>query len=142
VADGAVIWLARLSVTSRATRFAYGVQIIVPFDANNQSHRGRPIVAGADGVDHVIGFWCEVVPRVSTDLIIWDYIQYLTGSRDRTESLTQPMLYAISSTGRSKVRHLPWAAANAIFMSTAWRVRRLHLQTRTVSSRKLPVNLT
>lgn len=82
-ADGAVIWLARLSVTSRATRFAYGARVGVPFDTKNESHRGRPTFTSADGLCYVSGVWSEIVPRVSTNSIIR---RWLNGLKSRTES--------------------------------------------------------
>ena len=69
-ADGAVIWLARSSVTSRATRFAYGSEKRVPFDSKNKNHKSRPTFIDADGVCYITGLWCEIVPRVSIDPVM------------------------------------------------------------------------
>jgi hypothetical protein len=64
VADGAAAWYIQRSVTSRTTRFAYGVHIKPPYDASNQKHRGRTVHKNFNG-DNVHGVWGEIVAKVS-----------------------------------------------------------------------------
>ncbi|CUA68940.1 hypothetical protein RSOLAG22IIIB_08194 [Rhizoctonia solani] len=63
VADGSVIWGAKRSVIARATRMAYGIQMIAPYDQKNDDHRGRPTVVECDGVEKVVGLWSQIVDK-------------------------------------------------------------------------------
>ncbi|KAF8606754.1 hypothetical protein BDV93DRAFT_468345 [Ceratobasidium sp. AG-I] len=63
VADGAVIWCAKLSVTSRATRVPYGVEINDPYDAKDPDHVGRTVHRHDAGYDYVTGKWSQIVGK-------------------------------------------------------------------------------
>ncbi|CAE6486340.1 unnamed protein product, partial [Rhizoctonia solani] len=63
VADGSVIWGAKRSVIARATRMAYGIQMIAPYDQKNDDHCGRPTVVECDGVEKVVGLWSQIVDK-------------------------------------------------------------------------------
>jgi hypothetical protein len=64
VADGAAAWYIRRSVTSRATRFAYGIHMKHPYNKDDWRHRGRTVRKDCDG-DNVHGVWGQTVARVS-----------------------------------------------------------------------------
>ncbi|KAJ1299641.1 hypothetical protein OPQ81_002630 [Rhizoctonia solani] len=61
VADGSVLWCAKRSVVARATRMAYGIQVVTPYDRNNAEHCGRRTVVECDGVEKVVGLWSQIV---------------------------------------------------------------------------------
>ncbi|KAJ1303704.1 hypothetical protein OPQ81_008129 [Rhizoctonia solani] len=63
VADGSVLWCVKHNVVSRATRMAYGVAIVTPYDRNNVEHCGRQTTVHFDGVEKVSGFWSQIVGR-------------------------------------------------------------------------------
>jgi len=63
VADGAVIWCAKLSVTSRATRVPYGVEINDPYDSKDADHAGRTVHRHDAGYDYVTGKWSQIVGK-------------------------------------------------------------------------------
>ncbi|KAG8703977.1 hypothetical protein FRC08_002527 [Ceratobasidium sp. 394] len=63
VADGAVIWSAKLSVTSRATRMPYGVEINDPHDSRDPDHAGRSVHRHDAGYDYVTGKWSQIVGK-------------------------------------------------------------------------------
>ncbi|CAE6491524.1 unnamed protein product [Rhizoctonia solani] len=63
VADGSVLWCAKRAVVSRATRMAYGLQIVTTYDRNNSDHCGRRIFVQADGVEKVSGFWSQIIAK-------------------------------------------------------------------------------
>jgi hypothetical protein len=63
VADGAVIWFAKQTVVARATRFAFGTDVMRPYDPDNPDHRGRRIIKSAVG-DRVDDAWGEIVAKV------------------------------------------------------------------------------
>ncbi|KEP49235.1 heat shock 70 kDa protein 12A [Rhizoctonia solani 123E] len=63
VADGSVIWGAKRSVIARATRKAYGIQVLTPYDQNNVEHRGRKTIVECDGVKKVVGCWSQIVDK-------------------------------------------------------------------------------
>jgi hypothetical protein len=63
VADGAAVWYIRRSVTGRATRFAYGINIISKYDPFNEMHKGREVVDLPAG-DFVQGVWSPIVNKV------------------------------------------------------------------------------
>jgi hypothetical protein len=63
VSDGAAIWFIQHAVTTRATRFAFGIAAREYYRASNPAHAGRTVehVVGVDFVDNV---WSEIVPKV------------------------------------------------------------------------------
>jgi len=63
VADGAVIWLIKSSVTSRAPRYSFGTEVSEMYDHNDKTHAGREAFTEADGHLHVLGYWSEIAPR-------------------------------------------------------------------------------
>jgi hypothetical protein len=63
VADGAAAWYIRRSVTSRATRFAYGPSLATLYSTSDPRHRNRTIHKDCDG-DAVHGVWGEFVAKV------------------------------------------------------------------------------
>jgi hypothetical protein len=65
VADGAAAWYIRRSVTVRATRFAYGIAMRLPYDRFDPRHRGRTVNEDPDG-DTVRGIWSEIVAKVNS----------------------------------------------------------------------------
>lgn len=65
MADGAVIWCAKLSVTSRATRVPYGVEINDPYDAKDPDHIARTVHRHDAGYDYVTGKWSQIVGKAS-----------------------------------------------------------------------------
>jgi hypothetical protein len=64
VADGAAAWYIRRSVTSRATRFAYGAVVRALYNISDWRHRGRIVYKDCDG-DRVHGVWSATVAKVS-----------------------------------------------------------------------------
>lgn len=64
VADGAVIWRIKSSVTSRAPRFSFGVWIGRLHDPDNDAHAGRHSYYNSDGLLYVSGCWSQIVRRV------------------------------------------------------------------------------
>ncbi|KDQ12464.1 hypothetical protein BOTBODRAFT_34432 [Botryobasidium botryosum FD-172 SS1] len=62
VADGAVIWFMKHSVTARATRFAFGTQVIVPAHSIDGPKIGRRVFQNPDG-PYITGGWWQVVPK-------------------------------------------------------------------------------
>jgi hypothetical protein len=64
VADGAAAWYIRRSVTSRATRFAYGIDCRKTYNDSDQRHHGRTIHKACDG-DKVYWVWTEIAAKVS-----------------------------------------------------------------------------
>ncbi|KAG8793238.1 hypothetical protein FRC12_003455 [Ceratobasidium sp. 428] len=63
VADGAVIWSAKLSVIKRATRTSYGTEVSVGYNPQNPGHASRTVVRWDDGIDHVSGYWEQLVDQ-------------------------------------------------------------------------------
>ncbi|CAE6450133.1 unnamed protein product [Rhizoctonia solani] len=66
VADGAVIWEIQQGVQSRATRYAYGIKVQVPYEPSNVEHRGRQTHVDLDGRTYVSSAWSEIVAKAST----------------------------------------------------------------------------
>jgi len=62
VADGAVAWFVQKSVKARATRFAFGARIKVPYSASYWRHNGRKVHHDVEG-DFVYGYWNQIVPK-------------------------------------------------------------------------------
>ncbi|KAG8793239.1 hypothetical protein FRC12_003456 [Ceratobasidium sp. 428] len=63
VADGAVIWSAKLSVVKRVTRVSYGTGICAFHNSQNPDHAGRTILKWKDGSNRVWGYWSQIVGR-------------------------------------------------------------------------------
>ncbi|KAF8597350.1 hypothetical protein BDV93DRAFT_596755 [Ceratobasidium sp. AG-I] len=63
VADGAAIWSVARSVDARATRYSYGIQVLVTRDKNDAEHLARPAVIQASGVENTSHGWSEIVPQ-------------------------------------------------------------------------------
>ena len=51
------------AVVTCITRFAFGMNIVVPYNYHNPEHRGRPIIDRADVV--VLNGWDQIVTIVS-----------------------------------------------------------------------------
>lgn len=62
VAEGAAIWHIQHSVTARATRYAYGMEIRRQYNSYDARHSGRPITQHPEG-DFIAGGWSEIVPK-------------------------------------------------------------------------------
>jgi hypothetical protein len=62
VSDGAAIWFIQHAVTTRATRFAFGIAAREYYKASNPAHAGRKVerIVGIDFIDNV---WSEIVPK-------------------------------------------------------------------------------
>jgi len=58
VADGSVIWFVKRFVSARATRFAFGTDIVIPVPPSDDSD--RTVVFTADGPSF-IGGWSQIV---------------------------------------------------------------------------------
>ncbi|KAJ1299868.1 hypothetical protein OPQ81_002662 [Rhizoctonia solani] len=87
VADGAVIWCGKTSVTSRATRAAYGLDINVPYNPSDRDHYGRRIHRHAAGYEYLIHGWSQIIGQgivVSADSTIRDtyWCSYRTPNPD------------------------------------------------------------
>jgi hypothetical protein len=67
VADGAVAWYIRRSVTGRATRFAYGISVTRLYDPSDWRHNGRSDPEG----DAIKRCWSEIVDKASSLDIVW-----------------------------------------------------------------------
>ncbi|KAF8606716.1 hypothetical protein BDV93DRAFT_553197 [Ceratobasidium sp. AG-I] len=63
VADGAVIWSTTSSVTSRASRFSYGIETSIRYDSRSSEHRGRRTYVCASGQRQVSGCWGQIVEK-------------------------------------------------------------------------------
>ncbi|KAF8606719.1 hypothetical protein BDV93DRAFT_468293 [Ceratobasidium sp. AG-I] len=63
VADGALIWSTVGSVTGRASRFSYGIEICVRYDSRSSEHRGRKIYTCDSGHRVVHGQWGLVIDK-------------------------------------------------------------------------------
>jgi hypothetical protein len=66
VADGAVYWALKGSVTVRRTRYSFGTDVLVRYD--EVKHSGRQIVNTAAGLQMVDGNWSQIVAKVSDEL--------------------------------------------------------------------------
>ncbi|KAG8737710.1 hypothetical protein FRC10_007909 [Ceratobasidium sp. 414] len=64
VADGALIWHCANSVVSRAPRYSFGIEVVVPLIHSSKEHRGRIIVARPSGA-YVAGAWSQIVAKVT-----------------------------------------------------------------------------
>jgi hypothetical protein len=62
--EGSVLWATKKSVVARATRFAFGVSVVVPSDPFTAQRLGRPLIQRIDGSNVVRGGWSEIVPKV------------------------------------------------------------------------------
>ncbi|KAG8682041.1 hypothetical protein FRC08_015223, partial [Ceratobasidium sp. 394] len=62
VADGALIWHCVNSVVSRAPRYSFGIEIVVPLVHNSKEHNGRIIVSRPSG-PYVAGAWSQIVAK-------------------------------------------------------------------------------
>ncbi|KAF8602936.1 hypothetical protein BDV93DRAFT_581066 [Ceratobasidium sp. AG-I] len=62
VADGAAMWEVAITVSIRSTRYAFGTEVVVPRDNQDQEHLSRPVVTMPSG-DHTDGGWSEIVPQ-------------------------------------------------------------------------------
>jgi hypothetical protein len=62
--EGSVLWATKKSVVARATRFAFGVSVVVPSDRFTAQQLGRPLLQQGDGSKVVRGGWSEIVPKV------------------------------------------------------------------------------
>ncbi|KAG9080758.1 hypothetical protein FRC06_006196, partial [Ceratobasidium sp. 370] len=62
VADGALIWHCVNGVVSRAPRYSFGIEVVVPMVHNSKEHHGRVIVSRPSGV-HVAGAWSQIVAK-------------------------------------------------------------------------------
>jgi hypothetical protein len=67
VAEGAAIWHIQHSVTARATRYSYGMEIRRPYNQYDTRHAGRTIAQHPEG-SFIAGIWSELVPKVSFDM--------------------------------------------------------------------------
>ncbi|KAF8594322.1 hypothetical protein BDV93DRAFT_611916 [Ceratobasidium sp. AG-I] len=89
VADGAAMWAVAKTVSSRTTRYAYGVDMCIPRNKNDEEHCSRPIFLVASG-ERVNGVWSEIVPRnksIPVDQSIESsyYREYTTSTPDLSE---------------------------------------------------------
>lgn len=66
VANGALAWHIDATVSSRVSKFHYGIMIGTPFDEKNKEHQGRPVYYHlSNGVAHVSDMWSSIVEKVS-----------------------------------------------------------------------------
>ena len=68
VADGAVVWFVRHVVTARATRYAFGTDILVACEPLHPQKIGRTVIQTASG-PYFDGGWREIVPRVNSTVL-------------------------------------------------------------------------
>ncbi|KAL5634405.1 hypothetical protein ACGC1H_002459 [Rhizoctonia solani] len=61
--DGSVIWYIKQRVVGRAARRSFGLRIMEPYNPSIPEHRHRSPVRLANGVDHVIGKWSQIIER-------------------------------------------------------------------------------
>ena len=64
MAEGAVIWHIQHSVTARATRYAYGMEIRRVYSRYDTRHAGRTTSQHPEG-EFIAGGWSEIVPKVT-----------------------------------------------------------------------------
>lgn len=62
VADGAAMWAVAQTVSSRATRYAYGIDMSIPRNNRDEEHRSRPIIKFTSS-ERVDGAWSEIIAR-------------------------------------------------------------------------------
>ena len=63
-APGTIFSFLQGAVVARTTRFAFGMNIVVPYNYRNPEHRERPVIDRADGMV-VPGGWDQIVAIVS-----------------------------------------------------------------------------
>ncbi|CAE6455149.1 unnamed protein product [Rhizoctonia solani] len=63
VADGALIWSTLSSVSSRAPRYSFGINILVPFLPNIHNRQGRVSCTQPNGEEMVSGAWSQIVQK-------------------------------------------------------------------------------
>ncbi|KAF8606749.1 hypothetical protein BDV93DRAFT_488634 [Ceratobasidium sp. AG-I] len=63
VADGAVIWNALSSVTGRAPRSSFGIEINARYNSALSEHQGRTVYTCASGYEKVGGRWSQIVAK-------------------------------------------------------------------------------
>ncbi|KAG8719305.1 hypothetical protein FRC09_011349 [Ceratobasidium sp. 395] len=61
VADGAVIWAIDQSVVSRATRYSYGLPVVVRHNRGRPEHANRVAITDPRGERVILGGWSEIV---------------------------------------------------------------------------------
>ncbi|CCO29727.1 Heat shock 70 kDa protein 12A [Rhizoctonia solani AG-1 IB] len=88
VADGSVLWCAKRTVVSRATRMAYGIEVLTPYDRNNVQHCGRTTSMQLDGIEKVSGFWSQIVSKGT----IMEANEALRGEYHRSYDNSNPSL--------------------------------------------------
>jgi hypothetical protein len=63
-APGTIFSFLQGAVVARTARFAFGMNIVVPYNYRNSEHRGRPVIDRADGMVVPNG-WDQIVAIVS-----------------------------------------------------------------------------
>jgi len=63
VANGALAWHIDDTVSSRVSKFHYGLRSSEVFDAKNKEHQGHHTYKGEDGCLWVAGAWSGIVPK-------------------------------------------------------------------------------
>jgi hypothetical protein len=63
VSDGAIIWFIKKTVIARATRYAFGVEVLRSATQERAALLGRPLIEREDG-DWIHGYWDEIAPIV------------------------------------------------------------------------------
>lgn len=58
------MWAVAQTVSSRATRYAYGIDMSIPRNNRDEEHRSRPAIKLTSG-ERIDGAWSEIVARVS-----------------------------------------------------------------------------
>ncbi|CAE6445846.1 unnamed protein product [Rhizoctonia solani] len=94
VADGSVLWCAKRTVVSRATRMAYGIEVLTPYNRNNVDHCGRKTSVQLDGVEKVSGFWSQIVSKGT----IMEANEAIRGEYHRSYDSSNPSLGNFSVT--------------------------------------------
>ncbi|KAF8722456.1 ATP binding, partial [Rhizoctonia solani] len=94
VADGSVLWCAKRTVVSRATRMAYGIEILTAYDRNNVDHCGRKTSIQLDGIEKVSGFWSQIVSKDT----VMEANEALRGEYHRSYDNSNPALGNFSVT--------------------------------------------
>ncbi|CAE6479679.1 unnamed protein product [Rhizoctonia solani] len=61
--DGSVIWYIKQRVIVRASRRSFGLSIVEPYNPSLPEHQHRSPVKLADGINHVMGKWSQIIER-------------------------------------------------------------------------------
>jgi len=113
VADGGVIWFAKHAVSARATRFAFGLEVVGRAKSSDIQQKGRIQMNTPTGMRSV-GVWSEIVPKNAvfheSEEVTKEFARFYS-TRSPDLSCFRTVLYAFDGNGQgSKPRYLSDAA--------------------------------